>query len=80
MHMKMYTEEAKKFYRHIYKQVGEERWTKFKATLKDHANPDDDYTSIEFEKFELVLNTTLGLKMNQKQKDLLYNTCGSFTN
>ena len=66
MHMKVYSEEVKKFYRHIYKQVGDEKWAKFKSELREHASPDDDYNSIEFETFERILNTALALKMNQK--------------
>ena len=78
IHHKMHMDDVKNFYQRIFVQVGAEKWDKFKEKLRKHAKADDGHNSIEFKKFELIINRLLMLKISPTQKEMLLDTCGRY--
>ena len=69
-------DDVKNFYQKIYLDVGNKKWEAFKEKLHKYANADDNFNSIEYEKFEAIFYHILGLRLSLKQQDMLFETNG----
>ena len=72
----MFNEDVQKFYQSMYSRCTKSQWQKFIKALKSSASVEDKYELIDITQFESIVNVVLGLKISQKQKELINNTSG----
>ena len=57
-------------------RAGDKRWNEFKNEVRKHANPEDNYTLIEWRKFQEILKRVLNIKLTINEKRLFVDVCG----
>jgi len=71
----MHMDDVEKFYYFLFSK-SDKKWGHFSRKVMEAANPEDNHKIIELEQFEKIISEVLGLKLTEKQKELLFNTSG----